>query len=240
MEYYEQMFTAMFVLLPALLLTFISQISMALTYAKHAKKKNPGGLSASAAAEKVLKYHKLPSEVHMIEGNMIDKYDIKTDTVNLTSAVHKDTSMAAVCVAVHECAHAVQTKKGNTLLKIRDKSLIICNVLASLAWILILIGLFYGSDYGTMLFNVGVAFYLIPVVFFLICLPMEIGASQIAKKDIEALKIYEGDDLKHVEKCLGAAAMFYMGSLSNAFSNIFRFAMYARLGLNKKKKKEKK
>ena len=75
-------------------------------------------------------------------------YDPRNKTLSLSDSVYGSTSVAAVGVAAHECGHAIQHQKNYAPLTIRGAIVPVANIGSTLAWPLILIGLFISSRSG--------------------------------------------------------------------------------------------
>ena len=64
--------------------------------------------------------------------------------------------MAAVGVAAHECGHAIQHQVGYAPLQIRGALVPVANFGSTIAWPLILLGLFFNSQMSQVLLNLGI------------------------------------------------------------------------------------
>ena len=85
--------------------------------------------------------------------------------MNLSESVYGSTSVAAIGVAAHECGHAIQHQQGYVPLTLRSAIVPVANLGSTLAWPLILIGLFFTSNTGTFLIDLGILCFSFAVLF---------------------------------------------------------------------------
>ena len=107
-------------------------------------------------------------------------YDPRNKTLSLSDSVYGSTSVAAVGVAAHECGHAIQHQKNYAPLTIRGAIVPVANIGSTLAWPLILIGLFISSRSGQALITAGIICFSLAVLFQIVTLPVEFNASRRA------------------------------------------------------------
>ncbi len=67
-----------------------------------------------------------------VQGSLTDHYDPRTKTVSLSQDVYGQTSVASVCVAAHECGHAIQHAVNYAPLNIRSAIVPVANLGSSL------------------------------------------------------------------------------------------------------------
>lgn len=70
--------------------------------------------------------------------------------------------------------------------------------------------------------DVGIIFFSVAVVFYLITLPVEFNASHRAVEELKRYSLIRPDEEVAVRKVLSAAAMTYVASCLVAFLNLFR------------------
>ena len=85
--------------------------------------------------------------------------------------------MAAVCVAAHECGHAIQHNINYAPLNIRSAIVPVANIGSSLSWPIFLLGLILSIPALT---TVGIVLFSLAVLFQLVTLPVEFNASRRA------------------------------------------------------------
>ena len=91
--------------------------------------------------------------------------------------------MAAVCVAAHECGHAIQHNINYAPLNIRSAIVPVANIGSSLSWPIFLLGLILSIPALT---TVGIVLFSLAVLFQLVTLPVEFNASSRALKMLKA------------------------------------------------------
>ena len=117
------------------------------TYNKYASYRSMSGMTGAQAAERILHSAGIYDvSVQHVSGNLTDHYNPSNKTLNLSDSVYGSTSVAAVGVAAHECGHAIQHQQGYVPLTLRSAIVPVANLGSTLAWPLILIGLFFTRD----------------------------------------------------------------------------------------------
>ena len=124
------------------------------TYNKYSQYRSMTGMTGAQAAERILNAAGIYDvQIRHISGSLTDNYNPGNKTLNLSDAVYGSTSVAAVGVAAHECGHAIQHQKNYAPLSIRSAIVPVANIGSTLAWPLILIGLFFTRSTGSVLIN---------------------------------------------------------------------------------------
>ncbi len=150
--------------------------------------------------------------VQHVSGNLTDHYNPSNKTLNLSDSVYGSTSVAAVGVAAHECGHAIQHQQGYVPLTLRSAIVPVANIGSNVAWPLILIGLFFTSNTGTFLIDLGILCFSFAVLFQLVTLPVEFNASHRALRILGEQGILSDSELPYTRKVLKAAALTYVAS----------------------------
>ena len=130
-------------------------------------------------------------------------------------------SVAAVGVAAHECGHAIQHQKNYAPLTIRGAIVPVANIGSTLAWPLILIGLFISSRSGQALITAGIICFSLAVLFQIVTLPVEFNASRRAVRILGETGILGEQELGYTRKVLGAAALTYVAGAASATASDF-------------------
>ena len=95
-----------------LILTMIASAKVKTTFAKYDRVRALSGLSGAEAAERVLHTAGIfDVRIRQVRGSLTDHYDPRNKTLNLSESTYASRSIAAVCVAAHECGHAIQDQK---------------------------------------------------------------------------------------------------------------------------------
>ena len=127
------------------------------TFRKYARVQSHNGLTGREAAERILRSQGIYDvRVDRVAGNLTDHYDPRNKVLRLSDATYNASSVAAIGVAAHECGHALQHAKGYAPLSVRSLLVPAANFGSSIAWPLILIGLFMRGDMSAMLLNLGI------------------------------------------------------------------------------------
>lgn len=196
------------------------------TYNKYSSYRSMSGMTGAQAAERILNAAGIYDvQIRRISGSLTDNYNPGNKTLNLSDSVYNSTSVAAVGVAAHECGHAIQHQKNYAPLSIRSAIVPVANIGSTLAWPLILIGLFFTRSTGSLLINLGILCFSFAVIFQLVTLPVEFNASRRAMTLLETQGILGQDELKYTGKVLRAAALTYVASAAAAILQLLRLVL---------------
>ncbi len=190
------------------------------TFSRYNKVKSACGLSGAQAAQRVLQSQGiLDVKIEHISGKLTDHYDPRSKTLRLSDSTYHSKSVAAVCVAAHECGHAVQHKVHYGPLVLRSTLVPAANFGSTLAWPLFFIGLIFSFHFLTTL---GIVFFSLAVLFQLVTLPVEINASSRALQILESTGLLGREELKDGRRVLTAAALTYVASLASSILQLIR------------------
>ena len=164
-------------------------------------------------------------EIRHISGNLTDHYDPRNKTLSLSDSVYGSASVAAVGVAAHECGHAIPHQKNYAPLTIRGAIVPVANIGSTLAWPLILIGLFISSRSGQALITAGIICFSLAVLFQIVTLPVEFNASRRAVRILGETGILGEQELGYTRKVLGAAALTYVAGAASAILQLLRLIL---------------
>lgn len=196
------------------------------TYNKYSQYRSMTGMTGAQAAERILNSAGIYDvSVCRVSGNLTDHYNPMKKTLNLSDTVYGSTSVAAIGVAAHECGHAIQHQKGYVPLTLRSAIVPVANIGSTLAWPLIVIGLFFTSSTGSFLVSLGIICFSFAVIFQLVTLPVEFNASSRALKTVERLGILGESELPYTKKVLSAAALTYVASAAAAILQLLRLVI---------------
>ena len=104
--------------------------------------------------------------------------------------------MAAVCVAAHECGHAIQHNINYAPLNIRSAIVPVANIGSSLSWPIFLLGLILSIPALT---TVGIVLFSLAVLFQLVTLPVEFNASSRALKMLESTAFVPSSGMLYIK-----------------------------------------
>ena len=110
---------------------------------------------------------------------------------------------------------------------VRGSLVPIANFGSSIAWPLILIGLFMNSGMSALLLNLGILAFSLAVLFQIVTLPVEFNASGRAVKILGSTGILYEDEVKDTKKVLKAAALTYVAGAASAILQLLRIVLLA-------------
>lgn len=214
--------------IPCLILAFITSANVKRTFNKFEKQKSIRGLTGAQAAQLVLK----SSGVHdvrlsRVSGDLTDHYDPKSNVISLSESVYDSTSTAAIGVACHEAGHAIQYAESYGPIKLRAAIIPVTNIGSKLAMPLILLGIVFSflGDMSYVFIYIGIACFALSLLFQLITLPVEFNASRRALSVIESQQILTDEELTGAKKTLRAAAMTYVAATAVALAQLLRLIL---------------
>ncbi len=196
------------------------------TFNKYAQYRSMSGMTGAQAAEQILRAAGIYDvRVQHISGNLTDHYHPGKKTLNLSDSVYNSTSVAAIGVAAHECGHAIQHQQGYFPLNLRTAIVPVANIGSSLAWPLILIGLLFSRNTGSLLIQIGILCFSFAVLFQLVTLPVEFNASSRALAMLGKQGILSESELPYTKKVLGAAALTYVAGAAASLLQLLRLVL---------------
>lgn len=208
------------------IICLIASARVKTTYAKYSKNRSMSGMTGAEAAERILRNAGIHDvSIGHVSGNLTDHYNPKTKILNLSDSVYGSTSVAAIGVAAHECGHAIQHQEGYFPLSFRGALVPVANFGSTMAWPLIIIGLFFNSHTGTFLIQLGIMFFSLAVLFQLVTLPVEFNASNRAVHILGSTGMLQDDELKKTRRVLRAAALTYVASAAAAILQLLRLVL---------------
>lgn len=196
------------------------------TFNKYNRVRSMSGMTGVQAAERILNSAGIYDvSIQHISGNLTDHYDPRNKVLSLSDSTYGSASVAAVGVAAHECGHAIQHQTSYAPLTIRSAIVPVANFGSTIAWPLIVIGLFFNSSTGTFLIDLGIICFSLAVLFQLVTLPVEFNASSRAVKILESTGILGQEELRGTRKVLGAAALTYVAGAASAILQLLRLVI---------------
>ena len=225
--YYPMYFDPTYVLvLLGVVICMVASAKMNSTFNKYSRIRNHSGMTGRDAAEQILHREGLYDvRIEHISGNLTDHYDPRTKVVRLSDATYNSTSVAARGVAAHECGHAVKHATGDVPLKIRGSLVPVANFGSSIAWPLIILGLFFNGRSSAMFINFGILAFSLAVLFQIVTLPVEFNASNRALKILGNSGMLYESEVKDTRKVLTAAALTYVAGAASAILQLLRILL---------------
>ncbi len=145
--------------------------------------------------------------VEGIGGSLTDHYDPRAKVMRLSQPVGGSNSVAAVAVAAHETGHAFQDLRHESGFRLRGAFVPAAGFASNLAFPLILLGLF---THVTNLLWLGITVFSAIIVFQLITLPVEFGASRKAMAMLTSQGVISTEQVPIARRVLTAAALTYV------------------------------
>ena len=212
-------------LIIGMVLTLMASARMKSTFSTYQKVPAYSGLSGAQAAQRVLAAAGLYDvKVQPVAGSLTDHYDPRTKTVSLSQDVYSRTSVAAVCVAAHECGHAIQDQVDYAPLRFRTSLVPVANFGSMISWPVFLAGLLLSIR---PLLTAGIVLFSLAVLFQLVTLPVEFNASTRALTMLETTGILSDEENDGARKVLRAAALTYVAGLAASVLQLLRLLAIA-------------
>lgn len=228
--YFSMFDPTVIVLVPAIIFALYAQGKVKSAYRKYSGIANRRGITGRQAARIILDSNGLNHvPIEMVAGTLTDHYDPSRDVMRLSAQVYNGTSIAAVSVAAHESGHAIQDGTAYGFLKFRNAIAPVVNLVSAASWPLLIIGLIIiwqgNRTTGNFVFDLGIIFFTVVVLFHTVTLPVEFNASRRAIRQLVDLNLIEEYESKGARKVLSAAAMTYVAALATSIANLVRILM---------------
>lgn len=192
------------------------------TYAKYSRIASSMNMTGADVARKMLADNGIYDvEVRHIAGSLTDNYNSRNKTVNLSDGIYNSTSVAAISVAAHECGHAVQDNVGYMPLRFRAALFPVANIGSTLAWPMVLLGIFLGHT-GGLFIQTGIVLFMFAVLFQIVTLPVEYNASHRALVQLRDWSMLRQDEEAGARKVLNAAALTYLVAAISSILQLLR------------------
>jgi uncharacterized protein len=204
------------------------QAKLSSVFKKYSKVVSPGGLSGREIAEKMLRDNGIYDvKVTSVRGQLTDHYNPANKTVNLSEGVYGSNSVSAAAVAAHECGHALQHAQGYAPLKLRTALVPIVQFSSMWAQIVLLIGIFMIQSFP-VLFWIGIAMFVMVLLFSLITLPVEYNASHRALAWLESSSSLSSMEVSQAKEALSWAAKTYLVAALSALATLIYYLGFRR------------
>ena len=208
------------------IICMLASAKMNSTFNKYSRVRNHSGMTGREAAEQILHRAGIYDvRVERVSGNLTDHYDPRSKVLRLSDATYGQCSVAALGVASHECGHAIQHQVGYAPLKFRSALVPIANFGSTIAWPLIIIGLFFGSRSSVMFLNLGILAFSLAVLFQIVTLPVEFNASGRAIRILGDSGMLYPEEVRSTRKVLTAAALTYVAGAASAILQLLRIIL---------------
>jgi uncharacterized protein len=162
----------------------------------------------------------------IVPGELSDHFDPRTREIGLSAAVASQNSVAAMAVTAHEVGHAQQHAEGTVAMRLRSVLVPAVTFSPMLSYLLIFLGLILNL---TGLFWLGIIVFGLMVLFSILTLPVEIGASRralVMLRDTGMIATTQDED--GVRRVLTAAAMTYVAAAVTSILTLLYYISLAR------------
>ena len=205
------------------LLTLAASGYVQSSFARYAKVRCASGLTGAQAAERILRSQGIYNvRIERVRGQLTDYYNPADKVLRLSDSVYGVSSVAAVCVAAHECGHAVQDSVNYQPLRLRSAIVPVVNFGSKLSWPLIIIGLLLNGNVSQFFLVSGLFLFGLVVLFQLVTLPVEINASSRAIAILKGQGILGSSEINGAKSVLRAAALTYVAALASSVLQLLR------------------
>lgn len=212
-----------FLVLIGVVISLLASAKVKSTFAKYQRVPNHSGMTGREAAERVLHGANIYDvRIEHVAGQLTDHYDPRGKVLRLSDSTYNSNSVAAVGVAAHECGHAIQHATGYAPVRWRGALVPVANFGSTIAWPLILMGMFITSRSSELLINLGILAFSIAVLFHLVTLPVEFNASNRAVRILGSSGMLYPEEVRATKKVLGAAALTYVAGAAAAILQLLR------------------
>jgi Zn-dependent membrane protease YugP len=220
-----------FLIVPLVIYGLCARIKVRQLYEKYSKEPVKKGITGSRLARTMLNSAGLNEVViEEVSGTLRDHYDPRQNAVRLSRRVARNSSIAAIGIAAHEAAHAMQHGTDYPPAKLRDNIAPIIEKAGYLVLPLLFFGILLSRvALASFFINLALLLFLAIVVFYLVTLPVELEASARALRYIEENNVADEKELEGVKKVLKAAALTYIIALALAIVQFLSL-----LGMNRK------
>jgi hypothetical protein len=209
------------VIVPAILFALFAQLVMQTVYARASRL--PAKMSGYAVARQVLDGSGLYDvEIEQVPGQLSNHFDVRRQVLQLSSDVYHGRHLSATGIAAHEAGHAIQAARGFWPLAIREVAVPAASFGSGAGILLAVVGLIVRFPpflaIGILLFG-GV------LVLQLVNLPVELHASDCARRMLVQLNIIPDDALPRVRMVLRAAALTYVGETLQSVLTLIQYVV---------------
>lgn len=212
-----------FLVLIGVIICLAASAKMKSTFNRYSRVRSHSGMTGRQAAEEILRRAGIYDvRIEHISGSLTDHYDPRSKVLRLSDTVYNQTSVAAMGVAAHECGHAIQHQTGYVPLSIRGALVPVVNLGSTIAWPLIIIGMFINSRSSLLFINLGILAFSLAVLFQIVTLPVEFNASGRAIKILGESGMLYPEEVSAIRKVLKAAALTYVAGAASAILQLLR------------------
>jgi hypothetical protein len=230
--YIDSLYLVLFI--ATLLISGAAQLYIRSTFSRWNQVANGAGLSGLQVGERLVSRVDFGGRrgaatgigFAVVPGDLSDHFDPRTRQVGLSREVAARQSVAAMAVTAHEVGHAQQHAEGTVAMRARAFLVPAVTFSPTLSYLMIFLGLVLNL---TGLFWLGIAVFALMVVFSLLTLPVEIGASRRALVMLrDSGLIVRPEDQEGARTVLTAAALTYVAAAVTSILTLLYYISLAR------------
>lgn len=193
-----------------IIISMLAQANIQKKFAKYADVKTQKNITGLEVAQHILRSNNYKDiKIKKIGGSLSDYFNPISKEIALSETSLRDTSIASVAVAAHECGHVIQYKEGYIPLRVKSWIVPVVNLGSRLSIPAILFGLLFSS---ARLVDIGIFLFSFMVIFQLVTLPVEFDASRRALNVLEDSGMLVGMENDFARDMLKAAALTYVAA----------------------------
>jgi uncharacterized protein len=230
--YVDPLYIVLFVV--TLVISGASQLYIRSTFTKWNSVANGAGLSGAQVGEQLVMRARFGGasgpatgiSFSVVPGDLSDRFDPRIRQIGLSQAVASRSTVAAMAVTAHEVGHAQQHAEGTVAMRARSFLVPAVTFSPMVSYLLIFLGLIFNL---TGLFWLGIIVFGLMVVFAVLTLPVEIGASRRALVMLrESGLLVRPEEEQGVRNVLTAAALTYVAAAVTAILTLLYYVSLAR------------
>jgi Zn-dependent membrane protease YugP len=180
-------------------------------FARYRAVPNHAGISGGEVARTLLDAHGLRDvTIELVPGMLSDRYDGTRRALGLSRDVAVERSVAAIAIAGHEVAHSYQDAEGSRSYRLRQAVAAPLMRLAPWSGLIFIGGFWFGLPVLVLLsliYGAGL------VVFAIVTVPVEVGASRRAMSLLERNGLADHGEVQGIRRVLNAAAATYIAGV---------------------------
>ena len=212
-------------ILPLIVWGLAAQSRVRALFERYSKIQVKKGITGNRLARTMLNSAGLDDVVIEEAGSILeDHYDPRQKVIRFSRNVSRSSSVAAIGIAAHEAAHAIQDGTGFMPVKLRNSIAPIIENAGFFIFPLLIFGVLVSGIISSAFFiNLAIFIFFGIVIFYLITLPVELEASSRAVGYIRNNKIADEEELAGIREVLSAAALTYIIAAALAILQFLRF-----------------
>ena len=209
----------------ALLVVFLAQTILNITYSKYKRVELDLDISGSEVARKILNEYDLNDiSIGKVSGNLSDHYNNSRKVINLSKDIYEGHTIAAASVAAHECGHALQHAQAYSMLQLRSALVPVVSFASHWVQWILLAGIILVDTFPNLLL-IGIALFAMTTLFSIITLPVEIDASHRALAWLRNSGITTYESQESAKDALKWAAYTYVIAALSSLATLLYYIM---------------